>query len=78
VHRSCGVANYPDGYEERLLPAFPIWSTLKLWALEPHDVALTKLERSIDRDIRDVMYLAHAGLIQRDTLVARFETELEP
>ena len=73
-----GVANYPEGYEDRLVRAFPIWSKVRLWALEPHDLALTKLERSIERDIRDVIFLAQAGLIDRDTLVARFETELEP
>ena len=73
-----GVANYPDNYESRLIRAFPVWPNVRLWALEPHDLALTKLERSIERDIRDVIFLAQAGLIDRDTLVARFEAELEP
>ena len=73
-----GVANYPDDYESRLVRAFPIWPNIRLWALEPHDLALTKLERSNDRDIRDVMYLAQAGLISQATLISRFETELEP
>jgi Nucleotidyltransferase of unknown function (DUF6036) len=73
-----GVANYPDDYESRLVRAFPIWPNVRLWALEPHDLALTKLERSNDRDIRDVMYLAQTGLITQDTLITRFETELEP
>lgn len=72
------VASFPDSYETRLLRAFPIWSKVRLWALEPHDLALTKLERSIERDIRDVMFLAQAGLIQQETLVARFSEELEP
>ncbi|MBK5290654.1 MAG: hypothetical protein JJE04_03035 [Acidobacteriia bacterium] len=36
------------------------------------------MERSAERDIRDVMYLAQAGLIDRDTLIARFEAEMEP
>ena len=65
-----GVANYPDDYESRLVRAFPIWPNLRLWALEPHDLALTKLERSNDRDIRDVMYLAQAGLITQATLIS--------
>ena len=73
-----GVASYPADYERRLVRAFPVWSNVRLWALEPHDLALTKLERSIERDIRDVIFLAQAGLINRDTLVTRFETELEP
>jgi len=57
---------------------FPIWANIRLLALEPHDLALTKLERSNDRDIHDVMHLAQAGLIVRETLIARFEKELEP
>ena len=72
------VTNHPDGYERRLARVFPVWSKVRLWALEPHDLALTKLERSAERDIRDVMYLAQAGLIDRDTLIARFEAEMEP
>jgi hypothetical protein len=73
-----GVANYPADYEGRLVRAFPVWPKVRLWALEPHDLALTKLERSMERDIRDVIFLAQAGLIDHDTLVARFESELEP
>jgi hypothetical protein len=73
-----GVANCPESYERRLVRVFPIWSKVRLWALEPHDFALTKLERSIERDIRDVIFLAQSGLIARDTLIARFETEMEP
>jgi hypothetical protein len=73
-----GVASYPAEYEHRLVRAFPVWPNVRLWALEPHDLALTKLERSVERDIRDVIFLAQAGLIDRDTLVTRFETELEP
>ena len=72
------VANFPDAYESRVQRAWPIWSKLRLWIPEPHDLALTKLERSNERDIRDVMFLAQAGLINRDTLIARFETEMEP
>ena len=50
------IVNYPDDYETRLVRAFPVWPNVRLWALEAHDLALTKLERSNDRDIRDVMY----------------------
>ncbi len=72
------VANYPADYETRLVRVFPLWKNVRLWTLEAHDLALTKLERSIDRDIRDVMFLAQAGLIDRNTLMARFEEEFEP
>jgi hypothetical protein len=74
------VALIPHGIgrSTRLVRAFPVCSNVRLWALEPHDLALTKLERSIERDIRDVIVLAQAGLIDRHALVARFEAELEP
>jgi Nucleotidyltransferase of unknown function (DUF6036) len=73
-----GVANFPDEYESRLRRAWPVWKKLRLWIPEPHDLALTKLERSNERDIRDVMFLAQAGLIDQDMLIARFEREMEP
>ena len=46
------VTNHPDGYERRLARVFTVWSKVRLLALEPHDLALTKLERSAERDIR--------------------------
>jgi hypothetical protein len=73
-----GVANYPADYADRLHRTFPVWPNVSLWALEAHDLALSKLERSNERDIRDVIFLAQAGLIERETLVSRFERELEP
>jgi hypothetical protein len=73
-----GVANFADSYEGRLQRAWPVWKKLRLWVPEPHDLALTKLERSNERDIRDVMFLAQAGLISRGKLMARFEGEMEP
>jgi hypothetical protein len=73
-----GIASFPDSYSSRLIRVFPFWSRLKLWALEAHDLALTKLERSIDRDLQDVMFLARAGLLQRDTLLQRYRSEMRP
>lgn len=61
-----------------MVRVFLVWFKVRLWALEPHDLALTKLKRSNDRDIREVTYLAQTGLIVRETLISRFETELEP
>lgn len=46
------VANYPDNSESRLIRIFPIWSNLRLWALEPHDLALTKLTQFRTRHAR--------------------------
>lgn len=72
------VANYPDSYADRVVRTFPVWENVRLWALEAHDLALTKIERSSGRDMDDVVYLAQAGLINQATLLHRCETELEP
>lgn len=78
LRRVCRVACFPDSYESRLIRAFPLWSRLKLWALEAHDLALTKLERSNDRDLQDVMYLAQSGFLKRETLIERYRSEMRP
>jgi hypothetical protein len=62
----------------RIRRSWPAWQKARLWIPEPHDLALTKLERSNESDIRDVIFLAHANLISRDTLIERFENEMEP
>lgn len=45
-----GVAT-PGALKALLARVFPLWPKVRLWALEPHDLALTKLERSNDRDM---------------------------
>ena len=54
-----GVAHVPEDYEERLTEIFPkVFKHLRLLALDPYDLALSKLERNIQRDRDDVMHLA--------------------
>jgi len=63
------VTAYPENYEERSQPMFPhCWQWLQLKALDPHDLALTKLERNSIRDRADVRYLAITGKIHKETL----------
>ena len=63
------VAAYPENYAERLQPMFPhCWKWLCLKALDPHDLALTKLERNSMRDRADVRYLASMRKLQKETL----------
>lgn len=46
-----GVAKLPQDYEERLVEMFPgVHKHLRLCALDPYDLALSKLERNIQRD----------------------------
>jgi hypothetical protein len=71
------VATYPENYEERLVPLFPgTWRNLQLFALEAHDLALSKLERNIDRDRDDVQQLVRAGHLRSEILRERYYGEL--
>ena len=73
------VATPPENYQDRLVPMFPgAWSRLRLYALETHDLALSKLERNIERDRDDVHQLARAGHIRPDVLRDRYYSELRP
>lgn len=71
------VAIPPENYEDRLIPMFPgAWPRLRLLALEAHDLALSKLERNIERDRDDVQQLARAGYLNPDVLRERYYSEL--
>ena len=64
---------YPEDYEERLTEMFPgAFRNLRLFALDPHDLALTKLRRNSQRDREDVLYLANAAPLDLETLRARY------
>jgi hypothetical protein len=74
-----GVTQPPDDYEARLREMFPgVFRNLRLMALDPYDLALTKLERNIERDRSDVRYLARAVPFDLNTLRERYTTELRP
>jgi hypothetical protein len=51
---------------------------LHLYALEAHDLALSKLERNWDRDRDDVQQLARAGHLKPEILRERYYNELRP
>ncbi len=54
-----GIANLPENYEDRLTAIFEDkFQKLRLFALDPYDIALAKIERNIDRDREDVRFLA--------------------
>jgi hypothetical protein len=73
------VATPPENYEDRLVPMFPgAWPRLRLFALEAHDLALSKLERNIERDRDDVQQLARTGILNPEILKERYYGELRP
>jgi hypothetical protein len=73
------VACCPHDYIERLREMFSgTFQRLRLFALDPYDIALTKLTRNIERDREDVKYLARTIPLDLDVLKDRYHTELRP
>lgn len=73
------VAQPPYEYESRLQEMFPgTFRHLHLMALDPYDLALTKLERNIERDRNDVRYLARTVPFDLDLFRERYQSELRP
>ena len=75
-----GVSTPPCDYQQRLVVMYPQaqWKNLRLFALEAHDLALSKIERNNRRDSQDVRGLAQAGLIDPDVLESRYHQEVRP
>jgi hypothetical protein len=71
-----GVAHVPESYEDRLTEIFPkCFQHLRPCALDPNDLALSKLERNIQRDRDDVKYLARTVPLDLDVLKQRYQKE---
>jgi hypothetical protein len=72
-----GVANVPENYEERLTEMFPgAYKHLRICALDPYDLALSKVERNIQRDRDDIKHLAYSIPLDLKILWERYEKEL--
>ena len=72
-----GVAHVPENYEDRLTEIFPkAFKHLCLLALDPYDLALSKLERNIQRDRDDVKHLARTVPLDPEVLKYRYQKEL--
>jgi hypothetical protein len=71
------VAKVPENYEDRLTEMFAgEFRRLRICALDPYDLALSKLERNIQRDRDDVKHLARAIPLDLKILKERYEKEL--
>ena len=73
-----GIVTHPENYESRLIRMWPEFrlGRLRIYALEPHDLALTKLERNQEVDRQDVLGLARAGYLDSETLRDRYVKEV--
>jgi hypothetical protein len=73
------IQYYPEDYDHRLTEMFPgQLQKIRLMAPDPHDLALMKLDRNIERDREDVKYLARQGLLNAEELRHRYEKEMRP
>ncbi len=73
------IATVAENYRERLVEMFPAaFSKLRLFALDPYDLSLAKLERNLQRDRDDVKYLARTIPLDPRVLEIRYEQELRP
>lgn len=73
------VATIPEAYEDRLQAVFPNrFRNLRLFALDPYDLALAKLERNLDVDRDDVRLLAITVPLDVKVLRERYLQELRP
>ena len=71
------VATHPDGYEDRLTEMYAgTFRHIRLMALDPYDLVLTKLPRNADRDRGDVEYLAIAVPLDVAVLRERYQREM--
>jgi hypothetical protein len=69
----------PFEYRDRLIDATPArFRNLTIRLLEPHDLALTKLDRNSPKDREDVRFMAERGLIESAVLKERYAKELKP
>lgn len=72
-----GVAIILDNYEERLTEMYPgSFARLRLFAMDPYDIILSKLERNSSRDREDVEFLAGAVDLDVAVLKVRYEEEV--
>lgn len=72
-----GVTHVPENYKDRLTKLFPeAFTHLRLFALDPYDLALSKLERNIQRDRDDVKHLARTIPFDMRLLEERYQSEL--
>lgn len=73
------IATYPDDYEQRLSEMFPgACQHMRLFALDPYDLALAKLERNLQRDRDDIVYLADTVPFDLSVLRSRYQKEMRP
>ncbi len=71
------IVSPPEDYAQRLTEMFPdSFKNIHLFALDPYDIALTKIERNSPKDREDVKYLARTIPFDLNLLQNRYDKEL--
>jgi len=73
------IAPIPIDYTERLTNiAVNVFYRLRIFIMDPYDIALSKIDRNVTKDRQDVSYLAKTVPLDLDILQERFWREVEP
>lgn len=73
------VMTMPEDYESRLTEMFPgMFTQLRLFAPDPYDYILSKLERNTSKDRDDADYLFRTQKLDSRALRERYQRELRP
>jgi hypothetical protein len=75
--RETGVVILPDRYAERLERALPSLQKLRVLVLERHDLALSKIARSEERDMTHLDELHEKHPLELEVLVKRYLEEMK-
>jgi hypothetical protein len=71
------VATGPYNYTDRLTEVFAKqFEHLRMWVLDPYDLALSKLQRNLEVDFEDVKHLARSCMLDLKELESRYREEL--
>lgn len=72
------IVTPPEDYDQRLTGIYPnSFKNISLYALDPYDIALTKIERNSPKDRDDVKYLAQTVPFDLNILRERYYKELQ-
>ncbi len=73
------VTELPEDYDTRLTEMFPNqFRKLRLYAPDPYDLMLSKLERNSGKDREDAVYLFKELKLDSTALEKRYQKELRP
>ncbi len=75
VVRIADLLPLPEGYAERAIFAGQ-FGRVSVYCFDPYSIALTKLARSANKDVRDVSAMLRAGLVECSALHEHFESVL--